>query len=78
MSKLTKKKADVVEAPVEAPIVEDVVEEVVAPAVYVDPYDFVYEVQAGKKFGGFNAGEAVTFAEVMIGKVDKIVITKSK
>lgn len=64
----------------EAPVPTDVVEEAVAIelAEYVDPDDFIYEVQAGKKYSGFSAEEAVLFAEVMIGKVDKIVISKQK
>lgn len=46
--------------------------------MYVDPYSFVYEVQAGKKYQGMNADEAIQFAVSVLGKVDKIVISKMK
>lgn len=81
----SKKKVDevvqeVVQDEVITPVDADEVQDNVATtdAVYVDPFDFVYEVQAGKKFTGFSADEAVKFAHVMIGKVDKIVISKQK
>lgn len=48
------------------------------PAVPTDPYSFVYEVQAGKKFTGFSFPDAMNFVGSLMGKVDKIVITKVK
>ena len=87
-AKLPSKKKVVEEVVQDAVVAPDAIEDVVtidgepnadfAPATYVDPFSFVYEVQAGKKYVGFNAQEAVQFAHTMIGKVDKIVISKMK
>ena len=48
------------------------------PAKYIDPMDFVYEIKAGKTYTGFNALEVIDFVASLIGKTDKITITKLK
>lgn len=83
--KSKKAKDEVVDVPVEdvvdAQDTQDVDVEATVDKVqpqYIDPFDFVYSVQAGKTYTGFNAQEAIQFAHTMIGKVDKVVISKMK
>ena len=69
------------------PVVEEVVEEVVNESVeeivpveqvgYINPFDFVYEVKAGKQvFAGMTVEEVFCMLEGAMGKVETIVIKR--
>ena len=69
------------------PVVEEVVEEVVNESVeeivpveqvgYINPFDFVYEVKAGKQvFAGMTVEEVFCMLEEAMGKIETIVIKR--